>query len=47
VRCALTTATTCKDQWDGTWKLPSKDTGGDDLTAIVALEGEVLVVTLF
>lgn len=47
VRCALTTATTCRDQRDGTWKVPSKDTCGDELTAIVALEDGVLVVTLF
>lgn len=47
VRCALVSAATCKDQGDGTWKVPSKDTAGDDLTAIVALEDGVLVVTLF
>lgn len=47
VRCALVTATTCRDQGDGTWKVPSKDTAGDDLTSIVALEDGVLVVTLY
>jgi hypothetical protein len=47
VRCALVSALKCSDQGDGTWKVPSKDTAGDALTAIVALEDGVLVVTLF
>ena len=44
---ALRTAASCSAQANGTWKVPSKDTAGDDLTAIVALEDGALVVTLF
>ena len=47
VRHALTTASTCSEQGDGSWKVPSQDTAGDDLTTIVMLEDGVLVVTLF
>jgi hypothetical protein len=44
---ALRSAASCVAQANGTWKVPSKDASGDELTAVVALEGEVLVVTLF
>ena len=47
VRHALTTAATCRDQGDGTWKVSSRDLDGDDLVAVVVLEEGVLVVTLF
>ncbi|HCF56847.1 MAG TPA: hypothetical protein DFS52_02475 [Myxococcales bacterium] len=47
VRFALVSAVTCCDQGDGTWKVPSSDPDGDELTAIVAREDGVLVVTLF
>jgi hypothetical protein len=44
---ALKAAASCFAQANGTWKVPSKDTSGDDLVAVVALEDGVLVVTLF
>jgi hypothetical protein len=47
VRYALMSALACRDQGDGTWKVPSQDSAGGDLTAIVVLEDGVLVVTLF
>ncbi len=37
----------CVAQANGTWKVPSMDTAGDALTAVVVLEDGVLVVTLF
>ncbi len=46
-RVVLKSAASCFAQTNGTWKVPSKDTGGDDLTAVVALENGALVVTLF
>jgi hypothetical protein len=44
---ALKTATACKAQENGRWKVPSQDLSGDELTAVVAIEGGVVVVTLF
>jgi hypothetical protein len=44
---ALKAAASCFAQANGTWKVPSKDTSGDDLVAVVALADGVLVVTLF
>jgi hypothetical protein len=44
---ALKTAPECVAQENGRWKVPGKDLGGDDLTAVVVMEGGVLVVTLF
>lgn len=47
VRFALVSALTCCDQGDGSWKVPSRDMDGDDLTVVVVIEDGVLVVTLF
>ena len=47
VRHALLTATVCKAQPEGTWKVESLDRSGDELTAVVALDDGVLVVTVF
>jgi hypothetical protein len=44
---ALKSAVSCVAQANGTWKVPSNDASGDDLTAVVALDDGVLVVTLF
>lgn len=46
-RHALMTARLCAAQKDGRWRVDSTDRSGDDLTAIVALERGVVVVTLF
>lgn len=47
VRHALMTAPGCRDQGEGTWRVESVDRSGDELTAVVALEGKVVVVTVF
>jgi hypothetical protein len=47
VRHALMTAPHCRDQDSGTWKVEGIDRSGDELTVIVALEGAVIVVTVF
>jgi hypothetical protein len=47
VYCALRTATGCRAQKDGDWKVRGLDRTGDELTAIVVLEDEVVVVTVF
>ena len=44
---ALRTANACVGQANGTWKVPSRDVEGDDLTVVVVIEAGVLVVTLF
>jgi len=43
---ALKHATTCAPR-DAKWKVTGPDLGGDDLTAVVVLETDVLVVTVF
>ena len=48
VRSALITATSARLQERGTWRVDGgRDLEGDDLTAIVDLEADVIVVTLF
>jgi hypothetical protein len=47
VRHALMTATLCRAQPEGTWKVEGVDRSGDELTVVVALEDGVYVVTVF
>jgi len=47
VRHGLANASSCAGQANGTFKTESRDLDGDDLTLIVAVEGDVVVVTLF
>jgi Domain of unknown function (DUF4258) len=47
VRRALCSAALCKGQGEGTWKVTGPEADGDDLVLVVAIEGEVIVVTLF
>lgn len=48
VRNALITATSARRQERGTWRIEGgRDLDGDDLTAIVDIEADVIVVTLF
>jgi hypothetical protein len=47
VRCALMTASRCDLQDNDRWKLPGTDTDGDELTCIVVIEDEAVVVTIF
>ena len=44
---ALANATRCEAANDGRWKASGPDLDGDTLTAVVALESGVLVVTMF
>jgi len=48
VRNALVTATSSRRQDRGTWRVEGgQDLDGDDLTAIVDIEADVIVVTIF
>jgi hypothetical protein len=47
VREALLTAKICRAQDNGTWRVDGEDLDGDGLTIIVAIEGRVIVVTIF
>lgn len=47
VRHALTTATACTVAADDRWKVGGVDLEGDALTAVVAIENGVIVVTVF
>jgi len=48
VRAALMSCTSCLAEGDALWKtLGGADTAGDSLSCIVAIEGLVLVVTLY
>jgi hypothetical protein len=47
VRHALTTATACIAAADGRWKVGGVDLEGDALTAVVAIDDGVVVVTVF
>jgi hypothetical protein len=48
VRSALITATSARPQERGTWRVGGgQDLDGDDLTAIIDIEADVIVVTLF
>ena len=44
---ALTYATTCKAQADGSWKTSGLDASRDELVVVVKIEDELVVVTLF
>jgi hypothetical protein len=41
------TALACTSQREGTWRVESFDRSGDELTAVVALEDGVVIVTVF
>jgi pentatricopeptide repeat protein len=47
LRSALVSASSCKDQRDGTWKATGPDLDGDALDVVVVFESGVLVVTVF
>jgi hypothetical protein len=48
VRHALISATCCKPSNDSKWKVTGgQDLDGDELVSIVAIEDEVVVVTVF
>ncbi len=48
VRSALITATSARRQERGTWRVEGgRDLDGDDLTAVVDIEADVIVVTVF
>jgi hypothetical protein len=48
IRHGLVNATVCHWQSEhGTWRVPSVDRDGDELTMAVALEGANVIVTLF
>lgn len=44
---ALRMARRCKAQESGRWKVFGADKAGDDLTVIVEIEDDLIVVTLF
>lgn len=44
---AIATVQFCVGQDDGTWRLEGFDMDGDELTVIVELEGEDLIITVF
>lgn len=44
---AIATARHCVEQDNGTWLLEGFDMDGDDLTVVVELEGEDLIITVF
>jgi hypothetical protein len=47
VQHLLMTTMTCKPQEGGTYRVDGADRAGDELTAVVALEDGILVVTVF
>ena len=47
IRHALITALGCSAQPNGCWRVDSADRDGDELTVIVAIRHDVLVVTVF
>lgn len=47
VEHALLNAMQCRVQENGRWKLVSRDLDGDDLTLVVTVDDEVIVITLF
>ncbi len=44
---AIETAIKCLEQEDGTWRVEGFDMEGDELTLIIALEGDNVIITLF
>ncbi|MGZ3455991.1 MAG: DUF4258 domain-containing protein [Polyangiales bacterium] len=47
VRHALQHAPSCRQQANGRWTTDSADLDGDSLTLVVAIEADVVVVTLY
>jgi len=47
VLAALSGAGACEAADGGRWKVTGPDLDGDDLTAVVAIEDDVVVVTVF
>ncbi len=47
IRRALTTAPGCSAQPNGCWRVDGADTDGDELTVIVAIRHDVLVITVY
>jgi hypothetical protein len=47
VYSALENSTSCKATEDKRWKVVGPDTDGDELTLVVAIEGDVVVITVF
>ncbi|MBX3249583.1 MAG: DUF4258 domain-containing protein [Myxococcales bacterium] len=47
VRHALSTALRAHEQPNGCWRVTGRDLDDDDLTCIIAIEDDVVVVTLF
>jgi Domain of unknown function (DUF4258) len=47
VRAALITATAALRQERGGWRCKGRDLAGDDLTVIVDIEADVVVITIF
>lgn len=47
IRNALITATSATFQTNGRWKLVGRDLDNEELICVVAIEDDVLVVTLF
>jgi hypothetical protein len=44
---ALTSAKACRAQGDGKWKVTGGDLDGDELTVIVVIEADAIVVTVY
>ncbi len=44
---AIATAKSCDEQEDGTWRLEGLDMDEDELTLVIELEGEDLIITVF
>jgi len=47
LRHGLSRARSCRIQDNQCWKVATEDLDGDALTLVVALEGDVVVVTVF
>lgn len=44
---AIATAESCEAQDDGTWRVQGWDFDEDELTLIIAIEGENVIITVF
>ncbi|HET9931131.1 MAG TPA: DUF4258 domain-containing protein [Polyangiaceae bacterium] len=47
VYCALESATACMATEQERWKVAGPDRDGDELTMVVKIEGDVVVITVF
>jgi hypothetical protein len=47
LRAALVGATSCRAEPSERWRVQGPDLDGDDVTVMVVLEGDVVVVTVF